>query len=130
MGEAIHKGLNMLKERKGHYRKQGTAYYQPWMVLLTDGAPTDNWQKAAARIHARCTDRNLVFIGVAVGNSVDMQTLGAICPPNRPPKRLQGLRFSAFFEWLSQSMGAVSRSSVGDGSVKLPDIDGWAAVEN
>lgn len=130
MGEAIATGLNLLKRRKDDYRRQGIAYYQPWMVLLTDGAPTDRWEEAARDVHALCGGRKLVFIGVGVGGGVDMGTLSQICPPNRPPKLLHGLRFAEFFEWLSQSMGAVSRSSVGDGGVKLPSVDGWAEVEN
>jgi uncharacterized protein YegL len=71
-----------------------------------------------------------VFLGVGVGDGADMNTLAAICPPDRPPRRLRGLRFSGFFEWLSLSMGAVARSSAGDVSVRLPGIGGWAEVEN
>jgi len=130
MGEAIRVGLDMLEKRKREYRRQGIAYYQPWMVLLTDGRPTDEWRYSAQRVRGLSEQRKLVFIGVGVGPYVDMDILGQICPPNRPPKRIQGLRFREFFEWLSQSMGAVSRSSVGDGKVKLPPTDGWAEVEN
>ncbi len=129
MGQALERGLDLLKKRKREYRAKGIAYYQPWMVLMTDGAPTDQWREAAQNVQNEARNRKLVFLGVGVGPYVDMPTLTEICPDNRPPKRLQGLRFCQFFEWLSQSMAAVSRSSVGEQSVRLPNIDGWACVE-
>lgn len=39
MAEAIDMGLNLLRARKEDYKKNGTAYYRPWMVCITDGKP-------------------------------------------------------------------------------------------
>jgi uncharacterized protein YegL len=127
MGAAISLAMTQLEQRKQEYRRNGIPYYQPWMVLMTDGAPNDNWQMPAAGARALSDKRKLVFIGVGIGEDVDMDTLKIICPANRPPKLLQGLCFVEFFEWLSQSMGQVSRSSVGD-KVSLPPTDGWEAI--
>ena len=50
---------------------------------------------------------------------------------------LQGLKFAEFFAWLSKSLSAVSQSathvssenSLGSaGQVKVPPLDGWAAI--
>ncbi len=47
MGEAIRQGIAMVNDRKAEYRRNGIAYYRPWIWLITDGGPTDEWQSAA-----------------------------------------------------------------------------------
>jgi uncharacterized protein YegL len=127
MGAAMEMALNDLERRKQSYKSSGIPYYQPWMVLMTDGQPNDAWQNAANRARELSDQRKLVFIGIGIGEQADMSTLTQICPVNRPPKQLQGLNFAEFFEWLSASMSQVSRSSVGD-KITLPPTDGWAAI--
>ena len=128
LGEAVSLALVSLERRKELYQALGVDYYQPWMVLMTDGKPTDDVAEASRTVHRLCADRKLVFFGVGVGDGANMDRLGAICPPNRPPRRLQGLRFAEFFQWLSRSMASVSRSAGPDARVALPPADGWAAI--
>ncbi len=42
LGGAVSKALDCLENRKNEYKKAGVAYYQPWLVLISDGEPTDN----------------------------------------------------------------------------------------
>ena len=44
MGEAVNMALDMLERRKQEYRDAGVDYYQPWLVLMTDGWPADRIQ--------------------------------------------------------------------------------------
>jgi len=127
MGEALDRAVDALDRQTSTYRKAGVPFYKPWLVLMTDGGPNDDWQAPAARIRDLSDRRKIVFLGVGIGDGVDMQTLTQICPAKRPPKMLRELAFGEFFEWLSQSMAAVSRSSTDD-AVPLPPTDGWAAV--
>jgi uncharacterized protein YegL len=46
MGEAVRKGLELLKQRKEIYKENSLDYFRPWMFLITDGYPTDEWQSA------------------------------------------------------------------------------------
>ena len=43
MGEGIRKAIELIERRKGEYKAQGTDYYRPWILLITDGSlPTSN----------------------------------------------------------------------------------------
>ena len=66
------------------------------------------------------------FYAVGVMDA-NMEKLAQIAPPNRPPVKLDGLRFRDLFVWLSKSMKTVSRSNMGQTvSVEPP---GWTAVQ-
>lgn len=48
MGEAVNMALDNLKNRKQEYKDAGVDYYQPWLVLMTDGCPNGNFFRASA----------------------------------------------------------------------------------
>ncbi len=126
MGKALEKGLELLAERKEIYKRAGLQYYRPWLFLITDGQPTDDWKQAAAAMRQADTDHGLIFFAVGV-EGANMNRLAEIAPENRPPQRLKGLMFAELFLWLSQSQQKVSHSRVGD-QLALPPI-GWADVD-
>src|SRR3989442_15270896 len=66
MGAAIKQGLNMIKQRKEEYRANGIAFYRPWIFLISDGAPTDAWQSAAAIVREGEASRAFAFFAVGV----------------------------------------------------------------
>lgn len=125
MGEAIQLALDMLRQRKDVYRQHGISYYRPWVFLITDGAPTDNWRPAAQRVQQEEAGKSVAFFAVGVQRA-DMKRLGQIA--TRQPLKLKGLNFSDMFVWLSQSLTSVSHSQVGD-QVPLESPSGWSVVE-
>lgn len=127
MGAAILKALELVDERKQRYKSNGVSYYRPWIFMITDGGPTDEWQTAAAKIREWEGSRHCAFFAVGVqGAHFDVLKQIAV----REPLKLDQLRFRDLFVWLSSSLSQVSRSQTHD-EVKLDNPTapgGWASV--
>jgi uncharacterized protein YegL len=117
MGAGIIEAMRVIDERKKAYIAAGVAYYRPWVFLITDGGPTDSWQGPAAALRSAVDEKKLAFFSVAV-EGADMNRLTQISP--RKPLVLRGLHFRELFSWLSNSLGAVSRSSPTQEMLMLP----------
>lgn len=122
LGEAITTAVTKVTERKKVYRSKGIQYYRPWVFMITDGEPTDEWKAAATSIHEQEKGKHLSFFAVGVEDA-NMHILNQISV--RKAVQLRGLNFAEMFEWLSASLSAVSESKP-DEDVRTPSIDGWA----
>jgi uncharacterized protein YegL len=127
MGEAIEFGLRRLEDRKAIYKANSTKYWRPWVILITDGEPTDSWQNAAAQVHSGAVAKKFTFFAIGV-DPADMNMLAQVAPPSTPPKKLGTTNFRELFVWLSGSMSAVSRSKQGQ-TIPLQPTNNWEQVD-
>lgn len=122
IGKAVAMGIEMVNQRKQTYRENGVGYYKPWIILITDGGPTDDWS-AATRLIQEGEDANkFAFFAIGV-DGANMQVLRKLSV--REPLKLKGLMFREFFLWLSASMKMVSSKNPGEQTRLLPP-SGWA----
>ena len=130
IGRAVKLAMEKLDERVSKYEMAGVEHFYPWLVLMTDGYPTDNTHFEISReVSRRILDKKLSIFPIGVGIEADLNVL-RMFSPKRAPVRLKGFRFKDFFEFLSKSAVAVSHSTP-DNPAPLdpetrPDKEGWA----
>lgn len=126
MGEGINFAIDKVKERNRFYASLGTPCFKPWIFMITDGAPTDDISGAAERIKAeesKGSHGKLKFFALGVPG-YDKKTLFKLT------ERVMDLcdtDFSGIFNWMSESMVAISVSRV-DENVQLGDLPENARV--
>ena len=127
MGAALRMATADLKARRGLYRRTGVSSYRPWVVLMTDGGPNDEWQDAAREMRELGERGRIQYIGIEIGRQTDHGTMCRILPANPGPVRLQGLKFKQFFRWLTDSLRSVSRSKPEqENQIQFGDVRSWA----
>ncbi|PPS32260.1 VWA domain-containing protein [Pseudomonas amygdali] len=128
MGQGVNLALDLLEARKADYQRAGVDYFQPWMVIMTDGEPTDDISVASDRIRVLCESKKLTVFPIAIGTAANVETLGMLSP-GRPPLRLKGLNFREFFLWLSRSVSRASQSTPGETvTLDKAGIDAWGQL--
>jgi len=124
MGSAIRQAVDLVNQRKKEYRDNGIPYYRPWIFMITDGGPTDEWQTAAAAVREGEAQKSFAFFAIGV-KGANMEVLQQISA--RAPLSLTELKFRELFSWLSSSLKSVSQSTPGT-EVPLAAPTGWASV--
>ena len=115
MGKGLTLALDLLDKRKQQYKTVGVEYYQPILVVMSDGEPNGNpkvLKQATSRIQQMIAERKLTVIAVGIGENADMKMLNQLT--RRGAVRMNGLYFREFFAWLSRSVAEVSASNPGD----------------
>jgi len=120
-------GLQMIEEAKSVLKASGVSYTRPWMMVISDGEPSDRaseWDQAARDcLQAEKENKVEIFsIGVEGANIKKLSEFST-----RPPLTLSGMKFKELFVWLSSSLSAASRSRPGD-NISLPPTDPWRNV--
>lgn len=131
MGEGINLALDLLEKRKQEYKQNGVRYYQPWLVLMTDGEANGTQleqERAISRINALVQNHKLVILPIAVGSESNHASLQKFSPEWQVAQ-LNELRYKEFFEFLSSKM--IARSNSTDGACiefLMSDVKPWGKV--
>ncbi len=123
MAGGINKAIELVKQRTREYQCLGTSFHKPWIFMITDGASNslgDEMLQATRNIHFEHEQGcGLKFwvLGVADYDVDSMYRL------TDEVVELQNEDFTAVFDWLSESMVSVSKTSVfEDAGLKYDDM--------
>jgi uncharacterized protein YegL len=129
MKAGIELALKVLNRRKESYKENGVDYYQPWLIIMSDGRP-DNRNgllDLQSTIRTMESKRKIMVLPVGIGSEADLEVLSLFSNKNPGAFSLKGLNFKEFFNFISKSMESISRSKTDD-RFKLPVelINEWA----
>lgn len=125
MGARI--ALELVEHGKNNLKAAGISYTRPWIMVISDGAPTDPdayWSAAVNDCKAAEQARKVEIFTIGV-EGADLAKLGQLS--TRPPLMMAGMKFRELFVWLSSSLSAASRSRPGE-MAQLPPTDPWRNV--
>lgn len=127
LGDGMLLGLKLVEEAKTELKSAGISYTRPWIIVISDGEPTDDrdvWSKAVLETQKAESERKVEVFVIGV-QGAKLETLGKLS--RRPAIALEGVKFKELFVWLSDSLSAASRSRPGD-DILLPSSDPWRNV--
>lgn len=115
MGEGLEKAIEMVINRKNLYATEGVESYIPWIVMFTDGAPTDDISRAKQRLdneNAKSSSgRGRIHLWALAVKGADVSIL------NQLTKRVLYITdrdYTKIFDWTRKSMAIISASQVGE----------------
>ena len=122
MGEGILTALELLNARKEGYKNLGIKYYQPWLVVITDGAPQgenamENMEKAISATVSLEEEERLVVFNIGVGMNVDYTLLKSLSKKRDEPISIMSTQFSKLFEFLGSSSSSIVSGGMKDDSL-------------
>lgn len=111
MGQGLDVAMSLLEERKAQYKEIGIPYHRPWIFMISDGAPNDDYMPVFQRIQEMQKAKKIELWSVGVPG-YEKEILTALT--KRVIELDENLQFAELFEWLSTSLSKKSSSRPGD----------------
>lgn len=119
--------VSLCEERKKHYLSEGIDYYRPWIIIITDGVPTDGSEKWAEAVNLaqEVKEKKKAYIScAAVDDTKNEQkdNLKQLTTENWVAD-LSSHSFAEYFLFLSNSLSATSKSSDGKAVMDFDELE-------
>jgi uncharacterized protein YegL len=112
MGKGMAAAYELVNRIRADLKSRAIPYTRPWVFLLSDGSPTDEWAGVAAESRRHCVEKRAVvwpfLVGDGDGDSA--ATLHQFAREDMSVYQLEATKFASIFEWLGTSLGAVADS--------------------
>jgi len=110
------------KDVKAPVKGKEKGDYKPLVFVLTDGMPTDEWQEPHNEILKRQAKKVVNIITVGCGPYINQQNLKDIATGPTFNMDNDDASFKNFFQWVTQTVKAVSKSVSQRGGDEKPTI--------
>ncbi len=131
-GTPMGSAFNMLREMLEDQQKIPSRSYRPTIVLVSDGAPTDNWQAPLQQLKSSPRASKAFRFAMGIGSDADTTMLQAFLdnPEQRVFTASDARDISKFFRFVTMSVTTRSRSQDPNQPNAIPDIeDTWEDIE-
>lgn len=126
----MNKAIELVTDRKNFYKSNGEQYYRPFIVLFTDGAPTntpEEIEELDQNIQKLSDEKRFIFLPFGV-DGADMQLLAKLAAQSAD-ERLKNIgtafamkdvsKFTEVFQFVSASISGIMEKG-GTQTVQLP----------
>ena len=126
----MNKAIELVTDRKNFYKSNGEQYYRPFIVLFTDGAPTntpEEIEELDQNIQKLSDEKRFIFLPFGV-DGADMQLLAKLAAQTAD-ERLKNIgtafamkdvtKFTEVFQFVSASISGIMEKG-GTQAVQLP----------
>jgi uncharacterized protein YegL len=114
MGEAMKKAADLVEDRKRTYRREGVNYHRPWIVIVSDGCPTDMqpgdalWKELKDIYGQASRNRKFEAWGYATGGAERDKLVDLLGEEQRVADLQSTDSYRSIFRFLSKSIGELS----------------------
>lgn len=108
IGQAIITALKLFELRKAGYKERAQKYFQPWLVIITDGKPegagsAEAFETAVRELNTLEEDEKLLVFNIGVGKDVDLESLKRLSIRRKIPIKANENDLEKYFEFLGAS---------------------------
>jgi uncharacterized protein YegL len=126
--DGVCEGMNWARGRTKWYDDTGQPRKRPWVILITDGYPDAGQDIRGLKRELQEAEekKEMSFLPIGV-EEADMKLLQflSMSNPHLSARKMEGLKFSEFFKWVSELMSGVVNSSPGKRLIP-PKANEWA----
>lgn len=133
LAQAIETGIDLLLSREKQYRTNYIRSKTPWLVIMSDGNPTDSptdVTRALSKLHKLEKQRELSVFPLGIGAQPNIYLLNALSS-ERSAIRIDESQLRNFLQWLSTALSEVTRTitlSPGENTVQITPIEKTVAI--
>lgn len=109
---AIRMALDLLAKQKEFYKNNKISYFQPWLVLFTDGLPTDDVSAIKRELMQMQDDDKLSVYTMALSDDPDLLNALRGFSKKAPIRCTDPKEIQRFFDFLAKSVSVVAGGGI------------------
>lgn len=109
---AIRMALDLLAKQKEFYKNNKISYFQPWLVLFTDGLPTDDVTAIKRELMQMQDDDKLSVYTMALSDDPDLLNALRGFSKKQPIRCADPKEIQRFFDFLAKSVSVVAAGGI------------------